>query len=341
MSGLSERQIFQRTDGFTLYTDVSEQLATYLSDHPVPMLPSRVPEKFDPLGMTGRADVRIDDDPAAMRLYCTARHIEDLVPRGRELIQFGATDIDLDGRIDQYAFAAGFGDTNFPWYFSAGLANACVDEFVNTGAITKEQKDKLTLHDWANVIGTGWFSGLVHDMALTKNLVYRSFGDKPHDYDRGSLQRMLCIDEPPLICGEKYEPEEDRTYHVAKLGKEATQYLRSAMQSGDSLGCPVARRSVLLPRKLVDTDIHTQHLLDRGSMNIVPKRSTETHVRATVEWTAIDTTLAVFANQLDQYQAVYGEPYLKGRSGSRIHIEHREAEPIDALSWPGFGPATT
>jgi hypothetical protein len=322
---LSERQIFQRTDGFALYTDTNDRITADLAHQVVPPLPLTLSKKYGLTDMYAQSCKRVEENPGAMRLYCTMKRILDIVPDFADIGKYGVSEEDIK-LGNTYAFSAGFGDLEFPWHFSAGLANACVDGFVDENAITSEQKNAFTLHDWANVIGAGWFGRLANNMALTGGGVYLQFGGQPADYDAGALHHKLVgthIIHPtdPLFTYEQlYEPEEQATYHALDLSKEATHGLRQNMHNaaGTSLGCSVARNSVLLPNETVETNPHVQALLDRGTLRIVPERSTSTHTRATAEWTAIDTTLHLFAGQLEQYENNYGTPRIEPmRFGAR------------------------
>ena len=49
----------------------------------------------------------------------------------------------------------------------------------------------MTLHNWANIIGTGWFSDLTHSPAFAVNAPYRTFGMTGGELQANSLAKCL------------------------------------------------------------------------------------------------------------------------------------------------------
>ena len=336
---LTDRQDFQRTDGFALYTDVNDRLMEDLSARDIPQIPEDQPPGY---GIHGPRSSIVDENPAGVSLYIAMRHIVgrslDSNMTGTLYQRYNVTDDDRS-RAANFAFADGFGDLDFPWHFSAGLANEVVDYLVVQSKLTQEQKNKFTLNDWANIIGSRWFSRLAHLMALSGNGTYGSFGGIVDDYYSGALAQRLAnrnilsnVQEPIF----EYSEEEDAAglrYAAVELSQVAIRGLRADMRKSNSLGCPVARYSVLLPSQLVKTDPHVRALIGRQTLTMVTERSTSDRVRATQERSAIDKTLSLFADQLRAYAANYGTPRMV-HSPNYLKINHRFARPANALRRP-------
>jgi hypothetical protein len=342
---ITPRQEFQRTDGFALYTDVNDHLMDELGNRYIPKISTHPSAK---LLITGDIyDSVIDGNPAGASLHLAMKNIlNSTVPKGDELLnqsEYGITLDDKD-RADTYAFFGGFNDMDFAWHFSAGVANAVADRFITEGVITQEQKDNFTLHDWADIIGSGWFSRMAHELALSGNGTYGRFGLNLTDYSEDGFAKSLVqhkILETPTEPALTYKEQEDEvdglTYATAEPSKEVVQRLRQRMHAydGGSFGCPAARYSVQLPADMVETNPHVQNLLERGTLEIVPERSTGEKIRLTQEWSAIDKTLSLFGAQLDTYEATYGTPHIvPGREEDEKIVKHNFSQPVDALRWP-------
>lgn len=153
-------------------------------------------------------------------------------------------------------------------------------------------------------------------MALAPNGTYGTLGSHLGHYTGNKIvERLKSVDalkadDPLFNYSEQLEPSENLTYATASLSRAAIRGLRSNMQNKNSMGCPVARYSVLLPDELVTTDPHVKNLVNRNAMRRIDGRSNEEHVRFTQDWSAIDKTLAFFAWQLDDYERRYGTPYI-------------------------------
>jgi len=338
---IQSRRDWQRTEGFALYTDVSDAMLADLS---------RIREQLAPVSDSTNGlqyHEQNPQKPAAMSLYMGMLSARDVVSdnAGKHFRKrYHITPADRR-RAAPYTFEGGFDDLTFPWHFSAALASAAVDHFEEQGVISKEQKDQLTLPDWANIIGSGWFSNLSHQLALARNGTYGSFGTYPRDYLDGALRQKLTHKNIiPKTCDtifdyqEQLEPEENRIYATANANKLVVKGLRDAMKHAPSAsaGCPVARKSVMLPNNVARSG-HAANLIREGTLATVPERSHNGFTRATQDSTAIDRTLAFFAMQLDDYHRIHGTPYLE-ESDLGVRVRHRHQAPLDILSWPAAVP---
>ncbi|HSX15209.1 MAG TPA: hypothetical protein VLF40_00265 [Candidatus Saccharimonadales bacterium] len=347
---------FQRTAGFALYTEVNDRLLDYLADRDIPALR---PDGMKDYLTTYRIEDTLVPNPAGVSLALAMRHITADVPVADQNFyrDFGVSQED-QGRACYHTFGGGFSDMVFTWHFSAGVANAVMDFFVDEGVLSQEQKNAFGLGDWADIIGSDWFGRLMHMTALTANGAYLSFGTylsayRKHAFAHALKERFDTELEdnklPPLTNDiftyhEHQDPADGRTYAAAGLAPAVLGVLRTAMQDGHkSAGCPVARKSVLLPADQVQDDPHTKQLVADGTLTAVPERSTDEHIRFTQETTAIDRTLQLFASQLRRYEAAHGTPEAvkhldaTAKRGATYRIAHRHKPPVRALSWETGG----
>ncbi len=243
-------------------------------------------------------------------------------------------------------FRDGLEDRPFPWYFSAGLASVAVQAMVQDKKIDAEQAANLGLRDWANIIGSGWFGRLVHSMAFTHNSVFQGFGDEINDYEQGRLARKLAttilkslqLGAKPLerVVDTNYErePISGDIYITASIAPYARQLLRSVMRHSmvvqevkrDSVGCPVARKVVSLPKDAPDRNPHIKFLEERGIIEIKPGRDDST-IQTEQNLTAIDRTLMLHAELLDRYDQQYGMPQPTSYRSVR-HVEMPETRAL-------------
>ncbi len=334
----SPRISFMRGEGFILYTDVNARFLEALGMTAIRPLKSR---DID-YGVEGALKDANTRSHAA--LYEVTGLLSESVPghtNGSFYRQFGVRANDRDAALG-FAMAAGFGDMSFPWHFSAGLASSAVHSFVENGKITAEQAGDLTLGDWANVIGSGWFSKLAHSCAFTGNGYWANFGSQRSHYDSGALQEhlngrlnVLGGDKVTELFDVKEEPEplEDLVYFTASLRPEIRGRLRKKMLEDTqrpSTGCPVARRVARLPAVKADANAHIQNLKDSGVLTERPIAGSN-KVLIEQEYTAIDRTLAFIADQLDRYEQLYGNPVSVSNDFRRAKVEHEFRSPTNAL----------
>ncbi len=329
-SALDPRVTFMRGEGCMLYTDVNAQVLAAMGTIAVE------PLIYKPIFYEISGPDNISQSEAALLEVTT--HLIHTIPRPSPTTprlfydQFGVSKTDLYAARQNQVFASGFGDMTFPWHFSAGLASAAVHSFVEAKKITPDQADNLTLGDWANVIGSGWFSELVHSMAFTANGTWAAFGENPDDYIGRTLKSYMVVQDV-LQDNEEHnnlnlfdvheELYDDLIYLTAALNQGIRTILRERMQNSEqkSTGCPVARKAVRMPAIEMKSNTHIQNLVNLG---IVTVRDTANNkVVIEQEYTAIDRTLAFFADQLDQYENQYGQPIISSScptiKGSVIH----------------------
>lgn len=340
-----ERITYMTGRGFALFTDVNDRMLHTLQACRIPAAPRDMELTITHWNEPSAEVVRLN--PAGTGLFIATYHLQQLLPRYDDLTFNADHGISSEDTRESGAytfFDSGFNDLNFPWHFSATVANAVVDFFVSEGVITQQQKDAFTLRDWADVIGSGWFSRIMHLMALTSNGSYGSFGQMLTTYMPGALTRRLAErkyvahnDAPLFTYKAQVDPQSGLTHHTAVLRDEVIRAMRASMRATQkSVGCPVARYSVLLPEAEVTSNPHVQHLIRNGTLQVVPERSHNGMVRLIQEQSAIDKTLTFFAHQLDQYDRSHGTPrvQLPRPGGDRRIIQHIASEPVQALYWP-------
>ena len=328
---LSPRQEFMCTDGFALYTDVNRQhLRDLLAIPPIVGFPN----------LDNYERKIVSANPGGASLFLAKQQLVPAKLGNREefFAQYGVTEADLQ-RVDDPSlglFASGFGALDFPWHFSAILANDVTDFFIDEGKLLQEQKNNFTLYDWATMINSPWFKSLVHQMALTGNGLYEVAGQVLTDFDHDRLinilqrttvngNKLLGPTQPLFTYTEDHDHITGSVTPQATLSNPAAAGLQTYIKSEDSIGCPVARHSIRVPRMLTETNPHFQNLIDAGLLRVVPERSDERNVRLIQDQSAIDRTLEVFAWQLHTYVDHYGTPYVvRAREGNnRWDLVHR------------------
>ncbi len=245
--------------------------------------------------------------------------------------------------------ARGMGTMDFTWHAAPGFAVAAVHTFIDAGVLTREQQQNFTLHDWANIIGTGWFSRLTHSLAFAVNAPYRSFGMSGGDLQSNGLRNCLTDigvlqegDQTQLFdVKEELEPVEDMFYTTASASAGLTKALRATFKTDElravpandkSPGCPGARFATTMPADMVHHDRHVRSLINRGELVIDEARSTSDKVRVTQEYSAIDHSLILLAAKLDQYQNLHGMPQVEIFAEGGPAIYHTEnMQDVDAL----------
>lgn len=312
------------TSGFALYSDVNEQM---LRDLPPTPAKIETPDHYDfNLGRISgqRFASVISQNPSGSSLYLVMQQARQDLP-ARDKNFYDKYDVsEADKKLAERKTAGyGFADIDFTWHFAAGLANEVTDFFVDEGVITREQKNNFNLHDWATIIGSGWFSKLVHQMTPTSNGNYGQFGNTIYDYVGKQLYMKLIgrkiIDANTLLFEfqQQTEPLEDASYDTAILSKSAIKGLRGLMTQNDSIGCPVARYSAHFDADDVHNNPHLKNLVASGRLSVDGARPNG-KVRVSQQMTAIDNTLAFFALQLDNYGAAYGTPVMTIDNGNLI-----------------------
>lgn len=342
-------------DGSLFVTDVSTQLTEDLwRQHHMPLPRSIVPqEHFLTPGLQLTAAI-VEAQPSASALHAvTMPHWLALKgvrgQFGSDKRQgfnkkYGITDED-NARFSGVMAGQGLSDPDFSWHFAPALANSVTLQMVQDGEINVEQQQGLTLHDWANIIGSGWFSALIHRMAYTRFGTYGQFGTRHQHYQAYGLEKYLreVTNDPKHFrtdlfnFSEAYEPEDGYTYKVATLSDNCKASLQSRMKKDDdtrATGCPAARHNFSLDVDTIDNDRHVQALVDRGQLAIKGTANALGHRQASLELSAIDHALAAQADLLDRYAYNYGTPHLYFDDDEyRVRVRHHHVPPTNALRY--------
>jgi hypothetical protein len=334
---VQSRRDYMRNEGFVLVDDVFHQFFDDAS-HAVAVK------------QRGGEVLQEDVSPSAGGLAVVAEHLRvglhKLKAPDDPSSGYGVTKKDLSRDKNRFSFISGFRNVDFTWHFAPAVANAVVQTFVADGYIAAEQYDNFTLGDWADIIGSAWFSDLMHDMALTSNGEHRGFGEQRAHYANGNNALRAYLDYNPEagspddntalfdVCS-VYEEESGQTYLTASVTNNFRSYLREKMHAKDSPGCPVARKAGTLSLALVNHDHHARDLIARGDLRITDTNQERGTVRFTQDYTPIDRALDVFVGLLDEYATQYGTPYWHTESSQIVH-EYRPK--TGALIHQGFLP---
>jgi hypothetical protein len=338
---VSARAAFLRGEGFVLFTAVNARVLRAIGEE----TPDQVSRQENLLGQLDVVGKGFNQSNLALFVVTDEVSRSDAIMKDKEgpngfYNSFGIRQEDIEatkgGELN--LFANGFGDRRFAWHFSAGVANSAVQAFVEDGRISKDEAANLTLGDWSHVIGSRWFSKLMHALAFTDNSVYSSFGSRYEYYENGGLKRHIdrsidgfCKVRKPLLTDRQFEPTDNTWQLTATLNPEARVKLREAMRARGSLGCPVARRSARLPRSLLGFNPHLQELVRDEILTVKPDQSDD-KVHVEQQETAIDRTLSLIASQLDTYDAAYGTPIpIRSKQGFLTDIRHTQLKPTNVL----------
>lgn len=313
----SARTDFMRKEGFLMFTEANLGL---LDD----ITASSPLNKVDPpdfLEYTQPASIE-----SSLAFYAVVRHIteESVYPEilpEKTPARINQTSDDEEA-IQQHTLIRKIGDQEFPWYFSAGVANAVALEFVESGALTKEEYANISLTDWATMISSEWFRKLMHSMAFTSNGIWAQFGSGVYSYHPGALWKKVESKLKPrlytvgtltdstfsmLEVQDRLEPSEGKVYKTAKLHPEIKRVLIQEMrrERGGSVGCPVARLACRVSIEELENP-RVMRLLGRGLLTA--EEGVDDTVVLRQEMTAIDRTLILFAKQLIGYDRTHGTP---------------------------------
>lgn len=303
---------WQEREGFTMVSDVAFKVVEDLSLlQPAPI------DDID--SYTGRRIVESDIGDSAISLYLTSDHLTDAIPPYDKVKDghYGVTRSDLSAG-QKFAHKSGIAELGFTWHFAPALAKVVMDDVVDAGALEKSEVEDWTLTDWANVIGSGWFSRVAHSLAYTANGEYEQFGRQYWDYQKGSFKQKINRNQPNLSEDQPAfepvlltEPETGEVFTAARPSKPLVKYLRSRLaEVGNSTGCPVARISAAIPTSMATTDPHARNLINNNHAVINHERSNDTETKLRLDWSPIDATLAVLADKLESYEQLHGTPYI-------------------------------
>lgn len=336
------REEFMRGEGFVFYTSVNNRLIEHASSQD--LLPYAC-RKYDAGHYADMLRCSPGITQANLGLLMATHAITKSIPGLAMGTSFrDAMDIspeDIEATRSMGTHAAGLADREFPWYFAAGMADAAVKAFVREEKISAETAGQLTLGDWANLIGSGWFSKLMHNLAFTHNGIYQRFGANENDYVAGAIEEKIrsdmradiSIERNLLIVNEETEASDGATYLTASLDPVFRKALRDMMSKHDhniartSTGCPIARKTARVSKEYLATNPHVQELIGKGILAIA-KDIDDNYVQVEQEYTAIDRTLLLFSDQLDRYSKIHGTPHI---DNERDKVTHRYLPPTFSL----------
>lgn len=329
-------------EGVILTTDMNSQLLDRLATLPIERLPPEIDGEYSTL-----VDRRRGLYPSNIVLSIISNQLSEQVlslpnPSTEECDWFNMSQAEKD-RAKPHIIGAGARDLDFPWYFSASLASAAMHEFVGAGKVNQNVAANLTLGDWANMIGSDWFSALTHSSAYAQNGTWGRFGTNLDDYARGAFTRHLvtAIGDAKklswegikvLDVGEKEEPDGGDVHLAASLNPQYQTVLRKTMERpyiGRSPGCLGARRGAKLPSNFEELTPRAAMLVELGQFLIINTDPDSSTVLVTQQESAAARTLTFIASQLRRYDELYGTPQLltyKGRA-----MVHTRKPPSNAL----------
>ncbi|RYX78967.1 hypothetical protein EON76_04630 [bacterium] len=342
--GLSPKSTYMKSEGYLFYSDIghkfSEEIETLLPTKAKRISGINLDNKLPPTQLNiAAAAVTIFHD-VVKRARLTEMKEDRLVRMYRK---YHVSTEERD-RIPMNIYNKGFDDLEFTFHFAPAVAVNVVDVFLDSGAITQEEYDQLTLGDIADMVGSGWFSDLMHDMALTRNGVYGGYGKEASDYQKLHLESRLAdsIEVPhsvqSLFTISEQSASDGFTYKIATLNKTFRRCLRDEMSQSDikgrtqdSVGCPVARRAGTVAIELAQGK-RAKSLVDRSYMH-TGELTRSGKQRVHQEYTAIDHALDVTANLLDRYDELYGTPNTGGSPRHPRGIPHEKRQKADCFRY--------
>jgi hypothetical protein len=351
MSQVSPRVGFARREGFLLYTDVNSQLINAMSEESIPGEVSYSHGLLISIEKWQNTQNPVSEASVALHAVVNQMAVRSPalnMPSDEFYKAFGVREqSDSEAARSKGMFQGGFGDRQFPWHFSAALANGAVQSFVVDGHLTNRQASRLTLTDWANLMADERFSRLAHAFAFTANGVYQNFGQAVEDYRQGSLREKLynvfpsvSLERKPFLTGYQLDPADGNWYLAARMHPSLRSGLRKKMQdSNNSTGCPVARRSARVPASFPRTNPHLARLAKAGILSVTPEVDGR-RVQVEQEQTAIDRTLQLIAGRLALYDQQYGTPVFRRHPNDPnilFGTRHARRKPTQAL-WRAHEP---
>ena len=343
--GLSPKSTYMKSEGYLLYSDIghifSEEIETLIPTKARQIRGINLDKKLPPTQLNiAAAAVTIFNDVAKHARPSEMTEHERLA---RIYRKYHVSSEERD-RIPMNIYNKGFDDLEFTFHFAPAIAVNVVDAFLDSDAITQEEYDQLTLGDIADMVGSGWFSDLMHDMALTRNGLYGGYGKEASDYQEDYLKIRLAdgVDVPrsgqSLFVVDERSDSDGFTYKIATLNKTFRRSLREEMSQPDtngrvqdSIGCPVARRAGTVAIELAQGK-RAKSLVDRSYMH-TGELTRSGKQRVYQEYTAIDHALDVTASLLDRYDELYGTPNTGGSPRHPRGIPHEKRQKVDCFRY--------
>ncbi len=249
---------------------------------------------------------------------------------------------------NKFMFGDGLADQHFTWHMGGAVAANLAQQFANDGLIDRDDMKQATLSDWADIIGSQWFSDLLHDLAVAPNGFYGNYGAQLVGYTRkapfnsrtpytGKVYDSSVIREKPL------QPElEDLRYAgvAARLSQEARHLLRSNVRTANNgsnryfremtIGCPVARRSFETDEQRIQ-QYGLEDIAQSGVkrfLNIRPAKRTDRY-KVDQTLTPIDRYLLLLSDTLVDIDTKHGSPILE-KDGS---ISYQRRPQRNVFAW--------
>lgn len=222
---------------------------------------------------------------------------------------------DIGDEGGNFEYADGLGDQDFTWHYAPLLAHAVVTSAEMDGKIPEGSLLNMSFEDWAEILRYGWFSDLIHDLALAQNGTFGGLGRNLANYTVGTneiTRNQYLLNTQVFSYDQKTEevPELDtgEVFTVVSLAPSLRKALRTRMKDFKSAGCPVARKQVTIANP--ETDNHAKELLETGIMRKVAigRRG----IRLAQSDTPIDRMLHILASKIEAYAKEYGTPLIDG-----------------------------
>ncbi|HSX00266.1 MAG TPA: hypothetical protein VLH38_04485 [Patescibacteria group bacterium] len=161
------RNEYGRDEGLVLVIDVADRFMGDMRAWDIPQI-------------TAEQNVEVAQmNPSAGSLHLLTHRIQshaEAIAKSPDFNSiYGVSPEDI-GPNNRFKYDGGFADQDFVFYFAGAMANNVVALFEKQSYITTEQRANMTLGDWADLIGSGWFGDLMHDMALAQINTYGTFG---------------------------------------------------------------------------------------------------------------------------------------------------------------------
>jgi hypothetical protein len=305
------------SEGFALSTDFGHQVFDDACSFPVQRIDQLEEIDFSKNG----------HEPSALALWMVADTMTD---RLKELVdyrnpstlkKYGVTHHDR-GRQNLFTFEYGLADIDFTWQFGPAVARTVVDEATAAGHVTPYEQQQMTLRDYGDILRVSWFRDIMHDLALARNGIWGKFGSFPGDYKKGMLLSRIKEVSSPFSASHLFEFSEQQdvdgqSHIVAQVSSELRKALRQSMQNQGTIGCPVARRAGAVPKELLASNPHMQHLIKSGNLSISYVNTASGRVRYTQEETPIDKALRVLGDKLEEYHDRFGTPFLEQQDAAQ------------------------
>ena len=330
------RKDYLRTYGFTLVTDVNKMMM----DDVAAQQPAQLSLSPNSTMPRGASESQLQKRRSRISLMMATFAVMKIIPERGDTVDnpdYNISESETDLASAQNVFQSGLGDQTFPWHFSAALASQAVDRLVYSGELPELAARNMTLTDWANIIGTGWFSNLAHSLAFARNGFYNIFGKDHTSYQHNALIKHISSwthglrpNIYLLEVDKQFEPLDGKDYLTVAASPALLKAVRATMQKDRSIGCPAARHATRLFPSMLTEDPHTKHLLETQRLYVKSEgeEAPDGKIGVVQEYSAIDQSLIVFAKKLDEYDTLYGTPALRRNKQGLLQVLHEHRPPV-------------